>query len=388
MSGVQGSRTALAALGRTALEAARAAGVEKEKLLASIEGSREAIEELDGRIDVDDLLRLWHMAAEASGDASFGLHAGERFVSAKTIHVVGYAARNCNTLHDCYERTVRFGRLTNEGSEIALKFSPDKVLMVVGPLPGLAIWPRVYSEMAISAYLTLGRKWTGVEFPLLGATFMHPAPADTSEYTRIFGPNVTFDAPQNALVLDPKTLELPLREPDPSLREYLDLRATVLLDSLEGGRDFENLVRTKIDEELANGAPALGAVARRLGMSGRTLQRRLTAEGLSFSTLVDQVRRTAAVGLIQNPKFSVFEVAALSGYQDAQSFRAAFVRWTGMTPREYRKALATGNVPPPPSQAAPPSSQEGAAVSDDPGPASSEESGEASAEAVSSDPAR
>jgi AraC-like DNA-binding protein len=320
------------------MEAASALGLDVDQLLARSGLARAALEDIDGRIDGASLLLLWELVAEQAGDPFFGLHAGERFVSAKTIHIVGYAARNCLTLGDCYERTERFGRLTNEASEIALRVEGDRAIMRVGPLPGFPIWPRCYAEMALTAYITLGQKWTGVALGTIGATFQHAAPADVSEYTRIFGAQVRFGAPKNELILPAPTLELPLREPDPSLREYLDLRAAVMLASVKEGHDFENVVRSKMDEVLANGTPTLGAVARRLGMSGRTLQRRLTEEGLSFSDVVDDVRKTAALGLIENPRFSVFEVAALAGYRDAQSFRAAFVRWTGVTPRDYRRA--------------------------------------------------
>jgi AraC-like DNA-binding protein len=336
------SRTALAALGRTVIDAATALGLDTVEILADARLERAQLEELDGRIEVSALMRLWSNVAEASGDASFGLHCGERFVSASTIHVVGYAARNCATLGDCYERTDRFGRLTNEGSEIVLRMEDDRAFMRANPSPGMPEWPRCYAEMALAAYLTLGRKWTGVEFVPLGVTFQHARPADISEYVRIFGSEPTFSAPKNELVLASDVLALPLKDPDPALRDYLDARAAVLLGTLEEGKDFENLVRTKIDEELANGAPSVGAVAKRLGMSARTLQRRLTSENLSFSELAEDVRKKTALGLIENPRFSVFEVAALVGYRDAQSFRLAFQRWTGSSPRDYRRGKRDG----------------------------------------------
>lgn len=331
--------TALAALGRTVVDATTAMGGDAEALIRDSGVDREALYEMDGRVDSEALVKLWELAAARSGDPFFGLHAGERFVTGRSIHIVGYAARNCETLGDCYERTVRFAPLTNEASEILLRVEEDRAYMRVGPRPGQPIWPRCYAEMALTAYLALGRQWTGVPFAALGATFQHEAPPDISEYTRLFGRNVRFGAPKNELILPREVLSLALKDPDPSLREYLEARAAVLLASLNEGHDFENLVRTKIDEELANGTPSLAAVAKRLGMSGRTLQRRLLAEKLSFTTLVDDVRKSSALKLIENPRFSVFEIAALVGYRDSPSFRAAFARWTGTTPREYRRAL-------------------------------------------------
>lgn len=328
---------ALASLATTVLDAARALGLDADDLVARAGIERAELEVIDGRVDVDALMRLWESIADASGDPAFGIHVGERFVSAKTIHIVGYAARNCETLGDCYERTARFAKLTSEASEIAVRVEGDRAFVRVNPLPGRAVWPRCYAEMAVTAYLALGQKWTGETFAPLSVSFQHVAPGDISEYVRVFGDWVRFGALKNELELPASVLALPLRDPDPSLRDYLEARAAVLLSSLEDGHEFENLVRTKIDEELANGTPSVGAVAKRLGMSSRTLQRRLGDEKLSFTELADDVRKKAALGLIENPRFSIFEVAALVGYRDAESFRAAFQRWTGASPRDYRR---------------------------------------------------
>jgi AraC-like DNA-binding protein len=333
------TRTAFAALARTAIEAARAVGVDVDSVLGHAQLEVDQNEEADGRIAVTDLLHIWELLADASKDPYFGLHVGERFVTAKTVHVVGYAARNSRTLGDCYGKTVRFGRLTNEGSEIVLLTQGDRAIMRVGPLPDLPMWPRCYAEMALSAYLTTGRKWTGVDIQPVGATFQHPAPSDTSEYVRVFGENVEFDAEKNDLILRASALSLPFYEPDPTLGAYLEARAAVLLEQLDSSKSFESQVRSKIDEALADGTPSLALVADELGMSARTLQRRLGEKNLSFGQLVDDVRRRTALGLIGQSQFSVFEVAALTGYQDAPSFRAAFIRWTGMTPRDYRRSL-------------------------------------------------
>jgi AraC-like DNA-binding protein len=334
-------RTATGALARTAIEAAQAMGVDVDAVLrnAGIEVDRR--DESDERIESSALVALWELMAEASGDAFFGLHVGERYVSAKTVHVVGYAARHARTLGECYLRTVRFSRVTNEASAIELHVEGERARMRVGPSPDLPMWPRCYAEMALAAYLVIGRKWTGVEFFPIGADFQHAAPPDTAEYTRIFGPAVRFDAPYNELVLPVSILELPLLEPDPALGAYLEARARVLLDSLPE-RGFERDVKSEIDEELANGTPSLPVVAARLGMSPRTLQRRLSSEGRSFAALVDEVRRVTALGLMARRECSVSEIAVLTGYQDTPSFRAAFVRWTGKTPRAYRQSLVSG----------------------------------------------
>jgi AraC-like DNA-binding protein len=340
-----GRETALAALGRTALDAAESKGVDADLLLQRVRLTRAELDEFDGRIPVDALLALWEAAAVASGDPCFGLHAGEHFVEAKTIHVVGYSARNSPTLGECYARTVKFARLTNEGSLLELERDGSEARLFLNSAKGLPPWPRVYSEMAMAAYLSIGRSWTKTKIQVVRAAFHHAQPDDISEYMRLFGSNVSFSAPRNELILPAVALDLPLKEPDPALQEYLDARATALLGGLGQDREFEERVRTLIDEELANGAPDVETVARRLGMSRRTLQRRLRDHGLSFKKLADDVCKTTALALIANPRFSISAIAALSGYLDSKSFRAAFSRWTGQTPRDYRRRLLADPEP-------------------------------------------
>src|SRR3954469_13831578 len=134
------SPTALAALARTAIDAARAFDVSEDALAEALREARiepSIVSDPDGRVAVADLLRLWELLADRSNDRFFGLHAGETVVSARTIHVVGYAARNSSSVGECYAHTVRFASLTNEGSEITSTLDAQRGTLVVGPRPGL-----------------------------------------------------------------------------------------------------------------------------------------------------------------------------------------------------------------------------------------------------------
>jgi AraC-like DNA-binding protein len=83
---------------------------------------------------------------------------------------------------------------------------------------------------------------------------------------------------------------------------------------------------------------SLAAFARDIGMSERTLQRRLSDEGESYQSLVDDVRRRFALEYLERSKFTVAEVAYLVGFSDLASFHHAFKRWTGRTPGSFRQS--------------------------------------------------
>jgi AraC-like DNA-binding protein len=190
--------------------------------------------------------------------------------------------------------------------------------------------------MAIAAYLSLGRKWSGVAFPAVQATFQHAEPSDTTEYRRLFGDRLRFNARQNTLTLSSATVALPLGTTDPDLLSYLQTKATNLIEQ-GTGISLEHQVRAAIATVMAETAPTLARIARHLAMSPRTLQRRLAEGSLQFHVLADEVRRVTALRLASARDAEVAAIARQVGYRDPDAFRAAFLRWTGKTPRDYRR---------------------------------------------------
>jgi AraC-like DNA-binding protein len=95
-----------------------------------------------------------------------------------------------------------------------------------------------------------------------------------------------------------------------------------------------------VADALPDGQPSRSQVARRMGMSERTLQRRLAEHGATFQTVVTQARQDAAEALLRADAHSIVDVAFLTGFADQTAFTRAFKRWTGTTPAAYRQACA------------------------------------------------
>ena len=102
------------------------------------------------------------------------------------------------------------------------------------------------------------------------------------------------------------------------------------------GPSLVQQVRGQIAQCLSEGVPTISDTARRLGMSGRTLQRKLSRQGYAFQTLVDQARRQVAERLLQETDYSLSQIAFMTGYSEQSAFTRAFKRWAGQTPRAYR----------------------------------------------------
>jgi AraC-like DNA-binding protein len=109
-----------------------------------------------------------------------------------------------------------------------------------------------------------------------------------------------------------------------------------LLERVPESTSFGARVRQLVAKELSTSPPDATAVARKLRMSRRTLQRLLRVEGTTFTELVDALRCDLATRYLREPAVAIAEVAFLLGFSEASAFHRAFRRWQGTTPAAYR----------------------------------------------------
>ena len=134
-------------------------------------------------------------------------------------------------------------------------------------------------------------------------------------------------------------LKRPVSGADEELCKYLDRLADETITTLDQDASFTNKLRRVIWIELSDGVPTLQHTSGTLGISTRALQRRLSEEGTTFTTVLRDLRREVAMGLIRHREMAVCEIAYLLGYAEPSTFHRAFRRWTGTSPREYRRTM-------------------------------------------------
>ena len=151
---------------------------------------------------------------------------------------------------------------------------------------------------------------------------------------------MTFGMRCNALIGDYAGLDDPLPRADSTLCDLLDQHAQALLDRLPRSDSFADRVRAAIANELTAGDPTAEHVSEALGMSTRTLRRRLKEEGTSHQHVLDEVRNELARSYLGEGKLGITEVAFLLGFSDASAFHKAFRRWTGRGPGDWLRERA------------------------------------------------
>lgn len=145
------------------------------------------------------------------------------------------------------------------------------------------------------------------------------------------GPNIVTGAEYNMIEFDRDLLDSPLRAMKDEARK--------ITTALQSTIDTAGLLIERIsDQDKAK----LVSISKEIGMSARTLQRRLKRSGVDFDTLHDETRRSEALRLIEQRKYSATEIAYMVGYSDPAHFTRAFKRWTGQAPSRFRAALHNG----------------------------------------------
>ncbi|MCZ4324307.1 AraC-type DNA-binding protein [Pseudomonas sp. 8BK] len=317
-------------------------GVDSAELLERVQLSPQLLAQRDQRIAASTYLELLGHGVRLTGDEQLGLHLGEA-VRPGYYGVLGYLIMSCATLADALHRQARYAALVGNLGQVDLADEP--------PRPGLEpqvahSWQpllpqqkRQLSEETLAGWVTFGHWISGLDIPPTEVRFQHAAPADMSEYQRIFRCPVLFDQADNALVFPKRLLATPLGQADAQVRLTLDAYADRLLGEIQQGHSVLDRARLELSRQLPEVGADLQQIAARLALSPRTLQRRLREAGLSFNQLVDETRQQLVLHYLRDPALELAEIAFLVGFSEPGSLARAFRRWTGQSPGDYRRSL-------------------------------------------------
>ena len=185
------------------------------------------------------------------------------------------------------------------------------------------------------------RHETDGRFAAAEVSFQH-VPDDAAGFERTLGCKVRPAAAWNGVSVRLDAWRLPLRRRDPVLRHMLEAQANDILSRLPTHTGLALEVQRALAARVTRGDARVDTLARQLGMSGRTLQRRLAGEGLSYQALLEDARKEAAGRYISESTLAIGEVAYLVGYSEPAPFHRAFKRWFGTTPEGFRQKQRNG----------------------------------------------
>jgi AraC-like DNA-binding protein len=249
-----------------------------------------------------------------------------------------YVLASSDTLDEALRRTARYTSIVNEG--IRLTVRERKEIGFVFEYVGVARRSdRHQIEFRIATLIRACRQITNRHLAADCVSFAHRR-AVTSEVSTFFGCNVRFGADVDEAIFSPSIRQIAVVSADPYLNQLLvNYCEEALLHRKMGRSSFGMSVENAIALLLPHGKAQTSEVARKLGLSQRTLARRLSSEGLTFAGVLRQLRSDLARRHLADKDLSISKIAWLLGYQDVSAFTNAFKRWTGRAPRAVRQEL-------------------------------------------------
>lgn len=292
-------------------------------------------------LTTEQLFALWRAVRQSSTNPAIGLEVGTE-PRIERYDPVGMAGLYARSLGDALERIARYKRLTCP-EEVTVTRETDgdgaqPVACVHFAFP-LAIdtEPPAFVDTAFAWIMSIARRGIGGPFsPRRVELMQQPHPAAPTLHERYFGCPVRYGAPRNALIFDAADLDRPFVTHNPELLRLLTPHLDAELTHYVDARSTGDQVKAALKRVLAGRRPAMSDVAKELGLSTRTLQRRLNDEGVSFQQLLADARRELARHYLMQPSLELNEAAYLLGYGDPNSFFRAFHEWEGTSPGQWR----------------------------------------------------
>jgi AraC-like DNA-binding protein len=326
-------------LSRLAIARLESAGVPVAPLLKRVGLTPELIAEPQERLSVRSQIALLDEAAIALEDDCLGFTLA-RDHDPREIGLLYYVMASSRTLGEALKRLARYSRVTNEALVFGYR-EGNRLILNLGYAGVPRHSDRHQIEFCMFAALRLCRMLTGQNLVPQHFSISHHRSEAIPEMARLVGTNVEFGADRDEFALNADARELPLVHADPFLNNLLlKYCETALADRRADKNQLPTRVENAIASVLPHGRVLVEDVARSLGMSERTLARKLSDEGLNFTEILQELRRDLATRYLDDRKLHVSKIAWLLGFNEVSAFTHAFKRWTGKTPSEMRTASA------------------------------------------------
>ncbi len=326
--------SAMGSITRLAYQRAKDAGIVLDLILKKARLTLAEVQDPALRLHVRGQITFVNLVAEALKDGLLGFHLA-LLPDLRSLGLVYYVAASSGNLSEALKRTARYSTIVNEG--VALKYFDGGDIGIAFDHVGIS---RHLDRQQIVFFVTLllrvCRQLTGQRLSLARVRFAHRG-AMSPELLEFFGTDIKFDADVDDIALVTGAGHLPIITADP----YLNTMLVKYCDQAIAARSalhatFRTSVENAIAPVLPHSKVRLDEIARKLGVSQRTLARRLALEGVTFSEVLERLRADLAARYLKERDLSISQIAWLLGYQEVSAFTHAFKRWTGRTPRAAR----------------------------------------------------
>lgn len=287
------------------------------------------------RWPVDHITRLWRAAAHLSQDPSFGLKAGSQ-VGPASFNVVSFIVQSAPTLRQALTVVQKYQRLISDGGRIQLLPGPQASWVVYHPRQGDLAFSPHQIEAVLAAVFSFARWLAPQGLQARGVCFSHAPLGPLPFYRQVFGCPLEFEQAYNGILLDNAVLDQPLPQANAQLAQLHAQHAETQLRALSEPAPMHVLLTQWLAHHWGPPVPNRADAAAAMGLTEKTLSRRLQAQGTTYADLIDDMRRHMALQRVAQADWPLKDIAEQLGYASLAPFYRAFDRWTGLTPGQYR----------------------------------------------------
>jgi AraC-like DNA-binding protein len=312
--------------------------VDAKAVLASVGVDADGAWDPKHMLDEDDYYGMIELVAEQMDVTPLPLIVGEA-MRPDEYGALGLAWKAAPNLLGSFRRVERYWRLWTSVTQYELEETSRGMLYVQHREGFRRLGMRISIEATLASSVSLSRQVSPRPFSPIEVTFQHPAPKTIDHHEAFFGCPVHFGADKDAMLLSYQSLSEPNVLGDEGITLFLVSHLDQELAQIHETPRLQAQTKGEIARALSEGLPKMADIARRLGLSARSFHRRLAEQGLSFQALTEETRREIAIGMLQEERYALSEIAFLTGYSEQSAFNRAFKRWMGVTPAMYRKSL-------------------------------------------------
>ena len=291
-----------------------------------------------GVVTTEQHFHLLRTLQEMHPDPAIGLKL-PGLIPREQHHPAIIAAYHTRTFRDALKRFARY-KLLCCNEEMKMHEARGECSLEFNWILSRESPPPLLLDAAFMSAVELGRQ--GTQSPNLNPLRLELSRIDQHRviYETAFGCSIQYQAKHDRIYFRTCDLDLLFASYNAELLEMLVPQLDRQLNQLKKKQSCTDQVKWVLKRLLSGPRPEMNDVAKELGVSGRTLQRRITEEGSSFRQLLGEVRRDLAHFYLKEPSLSVSEIAYLLSYEDPSSFFRAFHEWEGMTPSEWKESQA------------------------------------------------
>jgi AraC-like DNA-binding protein len=330
--------SATGGIARLAADRALEAGLDLRPLLHKAGLTAPQIQDRQARLAVAAQISFLNLVAEALPDDLLGFHLAQGF-EPREVGLLYFVLASSATLGEALARAERYSTITNEGIRLWCQEGSD--FRIRYNYVGVSRHTdRHQIEFWATALVRICRSLTGTDLRPIRVSLAHPRCSASGHLQGFFGCEVTFTSEYDEIVFGRIVPQLQLAEAEPYLNELL---IQYCEEALSRRANPASPIRASVENAIApllpHGRARAGMVAQALGMSERTLARRLAAENLTFFGIQEAMRQELARHYLADASLPISRIAWLLGFQEVSAFTHAFKRWTGQTPTQMRSEI-------------------------------------------------